>query len=91
MTDEPPTDEPPKEAQPQFRVNPGLYVFAAIVLIVWVFVTFFFRNPYLNAVSFDYYDRHPYDETTVWIYVLVIVPLIGLGAFLLWIMRARRK
>lgn len=81
------TDEQPKQPGPPFHVSRQLYVFAAVVIAVWIFVTFFFRNPYQQAVSFDYYDKHPYDEATIWTYVLVVVPLIGLGALLVWVNR----
>ena len=83
MTDEPPT--PPKK----YRVPGGLYYLTAGVIAMWVFVVFFFRNPYTQAVSFDYYDRHPYDETATWVLVLVIIPMIGLAAFLAWQRRQR--
>jgi hypothetical protein len=59
----------------------------AAVIALWIFVVFFFRNPYTQAVSMDYYDRHPYDEASVWTMALVIVPLIGLAGFIAW----RRK
>lgn len=81
------TDEQPKQPGPPFFVSRKLYVFAAVVIAMWIFVAFFFRNPYQQAVSFDYYDKHPYDETMVWTYVLVVVPLIGFAAFLIWINR----
>jgi hypothetical protein len=78
------TDEPPKGPIQRFLVSRQLVFFTAIILAMWVFVTFFFRNPYQQAVQFDYYDKHPYDEGTVWAYVLIVVPMIGLGAALLW-------
>jgi hypothetical protein len=78
------TDEPPKDPIYRLLVSRQLYVLAAVVLALWVFVTFFFRNPYRQAVEFDYYDKHPYDEGTVWTYVLVVVPMIGLVAAMLW-------
>jgi uncharacterized RDD family membrane protein YckC len=84
---QPPTEENPPRP-PQYRVPRGLYYVAAGAMAMWVFVTFFFRNPYTQAISNDYYDNHPYDETSVWVFVLVIIPMIGLGAFLSW---TRRK
>jgi len=81
------TDEQPKKP-PQYRVPRGLYFLTAGVMALWVFVVFFFRNPYTQAVSNDYYDTHPYSETSTWVLVLVIIPMIGLAAFLTW---TRRK
>ncbi len=86
MTEERPN---PENKPPQFRVPRELYFLVAGVLALWVFVTFFFRNPYTQATSGDYYDRHPYDETSVWVIVLVIIPMIGLAAFLSWTRRRR--
>lgn len=83
------SDEQPEKRRPPSFVSPQLYIFAAIVVAMWIFVTFFYRNPYQQAVSFDYYDRHPYDEATIWTYVLIIVPLIGLGALLMWVNRRK--
>lgn len=83
------SDEQPEKPRPPSFVSPQLYIFAAIVVAMWIFVTFFYRNPYQQAVSFDYYDRHPYDEATIWTYVLIIVPLIGLGALLMWVNRRK--
>ncbi|PWB79830.1 MAG: hypothetical protein C3F11_19615 [Methylocystaceae bacterium] len=83
------SDEQPEKPRPSSFVSPQLYIFAAIVVAVWIFVTFFYRNPYQQAVSFDYYDKHPYDEATIWAYVLIVVPLIGLGALLVWVNRRK--
>ncbi len=86
--DQPPTEQQPPRP-PQYRVPRGLYYLVAGVMAMWVFVTFFFRNPYTQAVSNDYYDKHPYDETSVWVLVLVIIPMIGLAAFLSWMKRKK--
>lgn len=80
------TPKPPKYGVPR-----GLYYIVAGVVAMWVFVVFFFRNPYTQAISNDYYDRHPYDETSTWVLVLVIVPMIGLGALLTWNRRQRSR
>lgn len=85
MTQEPTT--PQEQPKPRYRVPRGLYILSGAVMVMWVFVTFFFRNPYTQSVSFDYYDKHPYDENTTWVLVLVIIPLIGLGAFISWTRR----
>jgi hypothetical protein len=85
------TDEPPKDPIPRFLASRQLIFFTAIILAMWVFVTFFFRNPYQQAVQFDYYDKHPYDEGMVWTYVLIVVPMIGLGAALLWWQRRGQR
>jgi hypothetical protein len=89
MTQEQPQKQQQSPRPPQYRVPKGLYFLAAGVMALWVFVTFFFRNPYTQAVSNDYYDKHPYDETSVWVMVLVIIPLIGLGAYVSWMKRKR--
>jgi len=83
------TEEQPKKP-PQYRVPRGLYFLTAGVMAMWVFVVFFFRNPYTQSVSNDYYDKHPYDETSTWVLVLVIIPMIGLAAFLTWTRRKQR-
>ena len=80
-------EQPPKP--PQFKIARGLYFLAAGVIALWIFVTFFFRNPYQQAVSMDYYDRHPYDENSVWFVVLVVVPMMGLAAFIAWSRRQK--
>jgi hypothetical protein len=77
------SEQQPNKPQ-QYRVPRGLYYLTAAVMALWVYVVFFFRNPYTQSVSMDYYDRHPYDETSVWVVVLVIVPMIGLAGFLAW-------
>jgi hypothetical protein len=78
------SNQEPKKP-PQFRISRGLYFAAAAILGLWIFVTFFFRNPYTQAVSGDYYDKHPYDEASTWTLVLVIVPAIGVaGALYTW-------
>lgn len=91
MSDEQPksADEQPKEPRPQFRPSRQLYILAGVLVAVWIFVTFFYRNPYQQAVSFDYYDKHPYDETMVYSYLLIVLPLIGLGALVLWVNRRK--
>lgn len=77
---------------PQFRISRGLYLAAAAILGLWIFVTFFFRNPYTQAVSGgDYYDKHPYDESSVWTLVLVIVPAIGAAAAIYSWFRQRQQ
>ncbi len=81
------TQEQP-EKPPKYRIKRGVYVVAAAVFVMWVYVVFFFRNPYTQAISNDYYDTHPYDETSTWVLVLVIIPMIGLAGFLAW---TRRK
>ncbi|HEY8063720.1 MAG TPA: hypothetical protein VIF40_03215 [Methylosinus sp.] len=78
------TEEPPKDRIPRLLASRQLMFFTAVILALWVFVTFFFRNPYQQAVEFGYYDSHPYDEGTIWTYVLFVIPMIGLGAALLW-------
>ncbi len=87
MTQEQPPTEQQAPKPPQYRVPNGLYYVAAGAIALWVFVTFFFRNPYTQATSGDYYDKHPYDETSTWVLVLVIIPLIGLGAYISWMRR----
>jgi hypothetical protein len=85
MTEEQPTqapEQPPKP--PQFKVARGLYWITGGVVALSIFVTMFVRNPYEQAVSMDYYDRHSYDENYVWFIVLVVVPMMGLAAFIAW-------
>jgi hypothetical protein len=89
MTQEQPHQPPQTPKPPQYRISKGLYLVAAGVMALWVFVTFFFRNPYTQAVSNDYYDKHPYDETSVWVLVLVIIPMMGLAAYISWMKRKR--
>jgi hypothetical protein len=48
-----------------------------------------FSQPYTQSVSNDYYDTHSYSETSTWVLVLVIIPMIGLAAFLAWTRRKR--
>jgi hypothetical protein len=85
MTQEPVSQE--EEKKPQYQIPRGLYIVTGAVMALWVFVTFFLRNPYTQAVSIDYYDKHPYDENTTWVLVLVIIPMIGLAAFIAWTRR----
>jgi uncharacterized membrane protein YhaH (DUF805 family) len=80
-------DEPPKP--PQFQISRKLYYIVAGVIAMWIFVTFFLRNPYTQSVEGDFYDKHPYDETSTWTLVLVVIPMIGLAAFLAWTRRTR--
>jgi hypothetical protein len=79
-----------QKPEPPFRINRQLFLLAAVVMAMWVFVTFFYRNPYQQAVSFDYYDKHPYDEATLWTYLLVVLPLLGFGALMMWINKRAR-
>ncbi|HMK91220.1 MAG TPA: hypothetical protein VK446_16510 [Methylocystis sp.] len=79
----------PQDRPPQYRVPTKLYYIAGGVIAMWIFVTFFLRNPYTQATEGDYYDRHPYDEFTTWALVLVVIPMIGLAAFLAWTRRGR--
>ncbi|HTO78277.1 MAG TPA: hypothetical protein VMJ31_00720 [Methylocystis sp.] len=84
------SNEDPRKP-PQFKISRSLYYLTAAIVCMSIFVTFFYRNPYTQAVSGDYYEKHPYDETSVWTLVLVIVPAIGLaGAIAAWMRRQRR-
>lgn len=81
-------EQEPKKPGPTYVVSRQLYALAAVVVAGWIFVTFFFRNPYQQAATgFDYYDKHPYDETSTWLLVLVVIPLIGLAGALSWFYR----
>ena len=83
------SNEDPKKP-PQFKISPTLYYLTAAIVGMSIFVTFFYRNPYTQAVSGDYYEKHPYDETSVWTLVLVIVPAIALvGIIVAWMRRQR--
>ncbi|ARN80292.1 hypothetical protein [Methylocystis bryophila] len=76
---------------PQFKISRSLYYVTAAVVGMSIFVTFFLRNPYTQAVSGDYYEKHPYDETSVWTLVLVIVPAIGVAAAIYTWFRQRQQ
>jgi len=82
------TDDQPNKP-PQFQVSRKLYYLVAGVMAMWVFVTFFFRNPYTQSTQGDYYDKHSFDETSTWTLVLVVIPMMGLAAFLAWMRRKR--
>jgi hypothetical protein len=83
------SNEDPKKL-PQFKISRSLYYLTAAIVGMSIFVTFFYRNPYTQAVSGDYYEKHPYDETSVWTLVLVIVPAIALaGIIAAWMRRQR--
>ena len=83
--------EEQQEKPVRYRISPKLYFLAAGAIAMWIFVTFFFRNPYTQATQGDYYDRHPYDETSIWTLVLVVIPMIGLGALIAWTRRNNRS
>lgn len=78
-------------AVPKFKVSRGLYLVAGAAVALSLFVTLFVRNPYTQAVQGDYYDTHPYDETQVWVLVLVVIPMIGLAAFIAWTRRRQPR
>lgn len=84
------SNEEPKKP-PQFRISRSLYYLTAAIVGMSIFVTFYVRNPYTQAVSGDYYEKHPYDETSVWTTVLVIVPAIGLAGLIAWMIRRQRN
>jgi len=83
------SEDQPKPRPPQYRIPRSLYVVVAVVMAVWVAVTFFLRNPYTQATQGDYYERHSFDEGSIWTIVLVVVPLIGFAAFFTWTRRKR--
>jgi hypothetical protein len=89
ILEERPMTDDQQNKPPQFRISPKLYYLVAGIIAMWVFVTFFFRNPYTQSTEGGYYDKHPYDETSTWTLVLVIIPMIGLAAFLAWARRRR--
>jgi hypothetical protein len=76
---------------PQFKVSRSLYYLTAAIVGMSIFVTFFLRNPYTQAVSGDYYDKHSYDENSAWTLVLVVVPAIGLAGLIAWMVRQRQR
>ncbi|HYA80886.1 MAG TPA: hypothetical protein VED87_08155 [Methylocystis sp.] len=82
------TEEQP-DKPPQFRIPPKLYFFVAGVLAMWIFVTFFFHNPYTQAVQNDFGETRSYGEASVWTLVLFVIPMIGLVAFIAWTRRKR--
>ena len=87
----PPTNRRPSNHKRKFRntaCRAGLYFVTGAIVALSIFVTLFVRNPYTQSMEGDYYDKHPYDETSVWVLVLVVIPMIGLAAFIAW---TRRK
>jgi len=89
MTDEDEKPDPEPRKPPQIKISPGLYWLTGAILGMWVFVVFFFRNPYQQAVSGDYYDKNPYDESWIWWVILVLAPMLALAAYMAW--RRRRE
>jgi phospholipase C len=83
-----PAPEQPQKKIPKYGVPRGLYFVTGAAVALSIFVTLFVRNPYSQSMEGGYYDKHPYDETSVWVLVLVIIPMIGLAAFIAW---TRRK
>lgn len=82
------TDEQPNKPQ-QYRISPKLYFLVAGVLALWIFVTFFFHNPYTQATQPDFGETRSYGEASVWTLVLVVIPMIGLVALVAWVRRKR--
>jgi hypothetical protein len=85
-----PAPEPEKKV-PQYRVPRALYFITGAAVALSIFVTLFVRNPYTQSMQGDYYDTHPYDETSVWVLVLVVIPMIGLAAFIAWTRRKQNQ
>jgi hypothetical protein len=83
------SNQEPKKP-PQFKISRTLYYVTAAVVGMSIYVTYFYRNPYTQAVSGDYYEKHSYDEASVWTLVLVIVPAIGLAGLIAWMIRRQR-
>jgi hypothetical protein len=83
------SNEEPKKP-PQFRISRSLYYLTAAIVGMSIFVTFFLRNPYTQAVSGDYYEKRPYDESSFWTLILVIVPALALAGFVAWRNRRQR-
>ncbi|MFY9658245.1 MAG: hypothetical protein WAK01_16965 [Methylocystis sp.] len=84
------SNQEPKKP-PQFKVSRSLYYLTAAIVGMSIFFTLYVRNPYTQAVSGDYYDKHPYDEGSVWTLVLVIVPAIGVAAAIYTWFRQRQQ